>query len=58
MKEYKLSGGEALARAVEKRYETVASEYHFDPMNLDDDAGRPVGTVKRGDGMIVCCHRG
>ena len=28
MKEYKLSGGEALARAVEKRYETVASEYH------------------------------
>ena len=24
MKEYKLSGGEALARAAEKRYETVA----------------------------------
>ena len=32
MKEYKLSGGEALARAVEKRYETVASEYHFEPL--------------------------
>ena len=36
MKEYKLSGGEALARAVEKRYETVASEYHFEPLNLHD----------------------
>ena len=52
MKEYKLSGGEALARAVEKRYETVASEYHFEPLNLHDAASRPVGTV------IFCCRRG
>ena len=58
MKEYKLSGGEALARAAEKRYETVASEYHFEPMNLHDAAGRPVGTVKPGDGVIFCCRRG
>ncbi len=58
MKEYKLSGGEALARAVEKRYETVASEYHFEPLNLHDDAGDPVGTVKPGDGVIFCCRRG
>ncbi len=58
MKEYKLSGGEALARAVEKRYETVASEYHFEPLNLHDAASRPVGTVKPGDGVIFCCRRG
>ena len=58
MKEYKLSGGEALARAVEKRYETVASEYHFEPLNLHDDGGEPVGTVKPGDGVIFCCRRG
>ena len=58
MKEYKLSGGEALACAVEKRYETVASEYHFEPLNLHDAASRPVGTVKPGDGVIFCCRRG
>ena len=58
MKEYKLSGGEALARAVEKRYETVASEYHFEPLNLYDRAGAPVGTVKPGDGVVFCCRRG
>ena len=58
MAEYKLSGGEALARAAEKRYETVASEYHFEPMNLYDKKGKPVGLVKPGDGVIFCCRRG
>ena len=58
MAEYKLSGGEALARAAEKRYETVASEYHFEPMNLYDKEEKPVGLVKPGDGVIFCCRRG
>ena len=58
MEVYKLAGGEALARAAEKRYETVASEYHFEPLNLKDAAGAPVGLVKDGDGVIFCCRRG
>ncbi|MBQ1771831.1 MAG: phosphoglycerate mutase (2,3-diphosphoglycerate-independent) [Clostridia bacterium] len=58
MAEYKLSGGDALARAVEKLYENGGSEYHFEPMNLMDREGKPVGTVKAGDGVIFCCRRG
>ncbi|MBQ9566261.1 MAG: hypothetical protein IJU98_11810, partial [Synergistaceae bacterium] len=58
MEKYVLSGGEALARAVEKKYEQGGSEYHFEPLNLYDRAGEPVGTVKPGDGVIFCCRRG
>ncbi len=55
---YKYSGGDALARAVEKRYEAGGSEYHFEPMNLVDAKGEAVGLVKPGDGVIFCCRRG
>ena len=58
MAEYKLSGGDALARAVEKLYENGGSEYHFEPMNLVDKDGKAEGTVKPGDGVIFCCRRG
>lgn len=58
MSEYELSGGNALARAVEKLYENGGSEYHFEPMNLTDREGKAVGTVKPGDGVIFCCRRG
>lgn len=58
MAEYTLRGGEALARAVEKKYETGGSEYHFEPMNLVDASGKPEGLVKAGDGVIFCCRRG
>ncbi len=58
MQKYKLAGGEALARAAEKRYAAVSSEYHFEPMNLVDERGRAVGLVKAGDGVIFCCRRG
>ena len=58
MCEYKYSGGDALARAVEKRYETGGSEYHFEPMNLVGADGQAVGLVKPGDGVIFCCRRG
>ena len=58
MQKYKLAGGEALARAAEKRYAAVSSEYHFEPMNLVDEKGRAVGLVKAGDGVIFCCRRG
>ncbi len=58
MARYQRAGGEALARAAEKRYETNGSEYHFEPMNLTDEAGRPVGLVRSGDGVIFCCRRG
>ncbi len=58
MKEYKFSGGDALARAVEKLYENGGSEYHFEPMNLIGETGDPVGLVRPGDGVIFCCRRG
>ena len=55
---YRFSGGDALARAVEKLYENGGSEYHFEPMNLIDENGGAVGLVKPGDGVIFCCRRG
>lgn len=58
MDTYELAGGEALARAAEKCFAGTASEYHFEPMNLTDASGAPVGTVKAGDGVIFCCRRG
>ncbi len=58
MAKYALCGGEALARAVEKLYENGGSEYHFEPMNLTDGNGKPVGLVQPGDGVIFCCRRG
>ena len=58
MAQYKLAGGEALARAVEKKYETGGSEYHFEPMNLIGGDGKAEGLVQSGDGVIFCCRRG
>ncbi|MBQ4425475.1 MAG: alkaline phosphatase family protein [Lachnospiraceae bacterium] len=57
MSGYKKAGGEALARAVEKVYESGKLDYHLEPLNLWED-GAPVGTVKPGDGVIFCCRRG
>ncbi len=58
MTKFKCSGGDALARAVEKIYENDGgSEYGFEPMNLADENGA-VGLVKPGDGVIFCCRRG
>lgn len=58
MTEYRLRGGEALARAVEKEYTKGNSDYHLKPMNLLDKKGKAVGTVKENDGVIFCCRRG
>jgi 2,3-bisphosphoglycerate-independent phosphoglycerate mutase len=58
MTDYRLRGGEALARAVEKEYTKGNSDYHLKPMNLLDKKGMVVGTVKENDGVIFCCRRG
>ena len=58
MKGYRLAGGEALAKAVEIEYTKGLSDYHLKPLNLLDPDGKPVGTVKAGDGVIFCCRRG
>lgn len=59
MKQYKFSGGEALALAVENIYKTTnQDDYHLEPLNLVDEAGQGVGCVKAGDGVIFCCRRG
>ena len=57
MSKYLKAGGEALAKAVEKVYESGKTDYHLEPLNLWAD-GAPVGTVKPGDGVIFCCRRG
>ena len=57
MNKYKLSGGDALARAVEAEYLKGGDDYHLEPLNLYDGE-LPVGTVKEGDGVIFCCRRG
>jgi len=58
MTQFKCSGGDALARAVEKIYENNGgSEYGFEPMNLYEN-GEAVGLVRPGDGVIFCCRRG
>ena len=59
MERYVLNGGEALARAVEKVYQTAGqNDYYLEPLNLCDVDGQPVGCVKDGDGVIFCCRRG
>ncbi len=55
---YKLRGGEALAKAVENEYKNGNTDYHLKPLNLLDKGGKPVGTVKENDGVIFCCRRG
>lgn len=58
MSNYKLAGGDALARAVEIEYTKGNQDYHLKPLNLMDAEGKPVGTVKANDGVIFCCRRG
>lgn len=57
MNNYKLAGGEALAKAVEEMYKTGLDDYHLEPLNLVND-NKGVGCVKAGDGVIFCCRRG
>ena len=58
MTAFKQSGGDALAKAVERIYAANGgSEYGFEPMNLYDGE-QAVGLVKAGDGVIFCCRRG
>lgn len=58
MAHYKLAGGDALARAVEKAYQEGGTDYSLAPMNLYGADNAPVGTVKPGDAVIFCCRRG
>ena len=58
MSKYQLAGGEALANAVSDMFKTGLDDYHLEPLNLTDAAGKPVGLVKPGDGVIFCCRRG
>ncbi len=55
---YKLAGGEAMARAFDKVYASGTDDYHMIPLNLTDAEGRPEGLIKPGDGVIFCCRRG
>jgi len=51
-------GGNALAGAVEQSYAAGQIDYSLEPLNLETDAGEPVGTVQAGDSVIFCCRRG
>ena len=52
------TGGEALARAVEAAYAQGQTDYHLEPMALEDENGNPVGKIKDGDHVVFCCRRG
>ena len=52
MSKYQLAGGEAFANAVSDMFKTGLDDYHLEPLNLTDAAGKPVGLVKPGDGVI------
>jgi len=58
MKQQDFFGGDALARAVEQAYAGGQIDYSLEPLNLETDAGEPVGTVKAGDSVVFCCRRG
>ncbi len=58
MEQVKLIGGKALARAVEQSYAAGQIDYSLEPLNLENNAGEPVGTVQAGDSVIFCCRRG
>ena len=53
-----LRGADALARAVEREYAAGGTDYSLAPLNLEDEAGNPLGTVKPNDAVIFCCRRG
>ena len=50
--------GKALAKAVTKAYEQGQVDYRLEPLVLEDEMGKPVGTVKPGDSVVFCCRRG
>lgn len=56
-KEYEI-GGESLAKAVEKAYENGQVDYSLEPLNLENETGEAIGTVRAGDSVIFCCRRG
>jgi len=58
MEQYKLRGGDALARAVKNAYQAGGTDYSLEPLHLEDASGAPVGTVHPGDAVIFCCRRG
>lgn len=51
-------GAEALAKAVEAAYAAGQTDYSLEPLNLENESGDAVGTVRAGDSVIFCCRRG
>ncbi|HWP21145.1 MAG TPA: hypothetical protein VN417_00285, partial [Candidatus Cryosericum sp.] len=58
MKQQDVIGGEALAKAVERAYDLGQIDYSLEPLNYEDESGKPVGVVRPGDSVIFCCRRG
>ncbi|MEN6593893.1 MAG: phosphoglycerate mutase (2,3-diphosphoglycerate-independent) [Clostridiaceae bacterium] len=58
MKQQDGIGGEALAKAVERAYDLGQIDYSLEPLNFEDESGKPVGVVRAGDSVIFCCRRG
>lgn len=51
-------GGDALARAVERAYESGLLDYGMEPLYRVDEDGKPIGRIADGDAVIFCCRRG
>ena len=51
-------GAAALAEGVKALYAEGQTDYSLEPLVLVNEAGRPVGRIADGDGVIFCCRRG
>ena len=51
-------GAAALAEGVKALYAEGQTDYSLEPLILVNEAGRPLGRIADGDGVIFCCRRG
>ena len=51
-------GSQALIRGVNSLYQAGQTDYSFEPIILEDRAGKPLGRIQDRDAVIFCCRRG
>jgi 2,3-bisphosphoglycerate-independent phosphoglycerate mutase len=51
-------GAAAIAEGVKALYAEGQTDYSLEPLILVNEAGRPLGRIADGDGVIFCCRRG
>jgi 2,3-bisphosphoglycerate-independent phosphoglycerate mutase len=51
-------GSQTIIKAVNELYTAGQTDYSFEPIVVEDQAGNPLGRIKDGDVVIFCCRRG